>query len=130
MKMSQRGILDDPLFIRIYSLLTGLLILGVVGMCLLLIFAQTYSWLVFLGYIVLGCAVILAVLLVWRAFFYSNRRLSNSSDITSGMDIEGLLVFILLTLGIGIIAYMLTVVIRVFIPRPKYSIKIQKLDKR
>lgn len=128
--MSQRGILDDPLFIRIYSLLTGLLILGVVGMCLLLIFAQTYSWLVFLGYIVLGCAVILAVLLVWRAFFYSNRRLSNSSDITSGMDIEGLLVFILLTLGIGIIAYMLTVVIRVFIPRPKYSIKIQKLDKR
>lgn len=128
--MSQRGILDDPLFIRIYSLLTGLLILGVVGMCLLLIFAQTYSWLVFLGYIVLGYAVILAVLLVWRAFFYSNRRLSNSSDITSGMDIEGLLVFILLTLGIGIIAYMLTVVIRVFIPRPKYSIKIQKLDKR
>lgn len=128
--MSQRGILDDPLFIRIYSLLTGLLILGVVGMCLLLIFAQTYSWLVFLGYIVLGCAVVLAILLVWRALFYSNRRLSNSSDITSGMDIEGLLVFILLTLGIGIIAYMLTVVIRVFIPRPKYSIKIQKLDKR
>ena len=128
--MSQRGILDDPLFIRIYSLLTGLLILGVVGMCLLLIFAQTYSWLVFLGYIVLGCAVILAILLVWRALFYSNRRLSNSSDITSGMDIEGLLVFILLTLGIGVIAYILTVVIRVFIPRPKYSIKIQKLDKR
>lgn len=128
--MSQRGILDDPLFIRIYSLLTGLLILGVVGMCLLLIFAQTYSWLVFLGYIVLGCAVVLAILLVWRALFYSNRRLSNSSDITSGMDIEGLLVFILLTLGIGVIAYILTVVIRVFIPRPKYSIKIQKLDKR
>lgn len=52
--MSQRGILDDPLFIRIYSLLAGLLILGVVGMCLLLIFAQTYSWLAFLGYVVLG----------------------------------------------------------------------------
>lgn len=125
--MSQRGILDDPLFIRIYSLLTGLLILGVVGMCLLLIFAQTYSWLVFLGYIVLGCAVILAVLLVWRAFFYSNRRLSNSSDITSAMDIEVLLIFIFLILGIGIIAYILTAIIRVFIPRPRYTIEIQKI---
>jgi hypothetical protein len=127
MKMSQRGILDDPLFIRIYSLLAGLLILGVVGMCLLLIFAQTYSWLIFLGYVVLGCAVILAIFLVWRALFYSNRRLSNGSDITSGMDIEGLLVFIFLTLGVGVIAYILTVIIRVFIPRPKYSIKIEKI---
>lgn len=64
---------------------------------------------------------------MWRALFYSNRRLSNGSDITSGMDIEGLLVFIFLTLGIGVIAYMLTVIIRVFIPRPKYSINIQEI---
>lgn len=124
--MSQRGILDDPLFIRIYSLLSGLSILAIVGLCLLSIFAQTYSWLIFLGYVALGGAVILGVFLIWRALFYSHRRLSRGSDFTSAMDIEALLIFIFLILGVGIIAYVLTAIIRVFIPRPRYTIEIQK----
>lgn len=125
--MAKRGILDDPLFVRIYSLLSGLSILTVVGFCLFLMFAQTYSWLIFFGYVVLAGALIFGVFLVWRALFYSSQRLSRSSDIASGMDIEAFLVFILLILGIGVIAYILTAVIRVLIPRPGYIIEIQKI---
>lgn len=46
-----------------------------------------------------------------------------------GLDIFGFILFVGLMVLAGIFAWILTVIIRVFIPQKKYTVKLQKLNK-
>ncbi|TEU28662.1 hypothetical protein [Alkanindiges illinoisensis] len=125
-----KKILNDPLFARINLLLIGIAwtIGFFIAPFILMSNAQPSPPFVMDGLLILvlivglavlwGCLVFYGLYLIWKALVSSDQSLANYSvyDLPTGVDFINLLILLLTILGLGFIAFILTLLIRWFRP--------------
>lgn len=117
---------DDPLFTRVSLFLAGTLILS--GMVLILYLADRgpvnyacSNWQYFYIFIMVSFFLWGGLYLLYAAFSTSSKINNTLSSITAGgpAGLDELLFYIIFGVSIGIIAFLITWIIRIFIPYRK-----------
>lgn len=127
-----KGMGNDTLFIRIFAFISGLYPLALGGIIFTMAimkpdggFWAIVSILFTVLFVYMG--IKLLILSFARASAIEE-KLNKWLDV-GGLDIFGFILFVGLMVLAGIFAWILTVIIRVFIPQKKYTVKLQKLNK-
>ena len=130
-----RGIKDagnDTLLLRVFTLILGLYPLALAALTFTMVMIKPEEGLgsLFIVLFALFCSYI-GIKLLTLSFTRGpviEAKLNKWLDV-SGLDFFGFILFIVLMVLTGIFAWILTSIIRFFIPHPKYPVRLQKMNK-